>query len=98
MKYRWNLKVNKAERTKLRKVIKSCGDRSIIKPHRADINTAGSGGGGGGGRDCSPHYSGTCIPIRADVDCSEITARNFCDVDVDVYGLDADDDGIACET
>ena len=52
----------------------------------------------GGGCDCSPHYSGACIPIRADVDCLEITARNFRVVDVDVYGLYADGDGIACET
>jgi hypothetical protein len=42
-----------------------------------------------GGRDGSPHYSGACIPIRAYVDCSEITARNFRVVDEDVYGLDA---------
>lgn len=96
VKYRWNLKVNQAERTKLRRVIKGCGDRSIIKPHRADIDRAGSGGGGGG--NCSPHYSGACIPIRADVDCSEIPDRNFRVVDEDVYDLDGDGDGIACQT
>ena len=41
---------------------------------------------------------GACIPIRADVDCGEITARNFRVVDTDVYSLDGDGDGIACET
>ncbi len=99
VKFRWHLKVNKAEKLSLRREIRQCGDRRILKPHRVDIDRRGSGGGGGGGGGrCSPHYSGACIPIRTDVDCGEITARNFHVVDVDVYDLDADGDGIACET
>lgn len=53
--------------------------------------------------DCHPHYGG-CVPIASDVDCEggsgngpayvrgpvEVTGE-------DVYGLDADDDGIGCE-
>lgn len=79
-------------RTKLHRTIKQCDDRQILKPARADLTNDG-----GGGR-CSPHYSGACIPIRDDVDCGEITARNFHVVDRDVYDLDGDGDGIACET
>jgi hypothetical protein len=95
VKWRWHLKVNQAEQAKLHRTIKHCDDRQILKPVRADLNR---GGGGGGGGRCSPHYSGACIPIRDDVDCSEITARNFHVVDHDVYNLDGDGDGIACET
>ncbi len=45
-----------------------------------------------------PHYRGACIPIRNDVDCSEIPDRNFHVFDIDVYGLDSDGDGVACES
>lgn len=52
---------------------------------------------------CSPHYSG-CVPIASDVDCGSGsgngpayfygTARV---IGTDIYRLDADNDGIACE-
>jgi hypothetical protein len=41
---------------------------------------------------------GECADAATDADCGEITAGNFHVVDVDVYGLDGDGDGIACET
>ena len=97
VKWRWNLKVNKAERTKLRRTMKGCGDNSIIKPHRADIDKKGSGGGGGG--DCDPNYSGACIPIvNHDLDCSDIPDRNFRVIGRDIHNFDGDGDGIACES
>jgi hypothetical protein len=37
-----------------------------------------------------------CV-TRTDVNCSEVTARNFHVVDEDVYGLNADGVVIACE-
>jgi len=103
VKYRWHLRVDAGERAALRSTIKGCQDRSILTPTRAHIErtTPGGGGGsggGGGGSNCSPHYSGACIPIRDDVDCSQISDRNFHVVDEDVYGLDGDGNGVACET
>ena len=50
----------------------------------------------GGG--CDPNYAGACIPSGPDVDCGEITAKRFRVVGDDIHGLDADDDGIACES
>ncbi|HEX2048039.1 MAG TPA: hypothetical protein VHF27_09750 [Acidimicrobiales bacterium] len=47
---------------------------------------------------CHPSYSGACLPIGPDVDCGEISARRFRVVGPDVYRLDADSDGIACES
>jgi hypothetical protein len=61
---------------------------------------AASSGGG-----CDPNYAGACVPIASDVDCSRsangpayIDAKNFRVVGRDIYGLDADGDGIACES
>lgn len=47
---------------------------------------------------CNPNYSGACLPLTGDVDCSEITARNFYVVGTDVFALDGDGDGLACES
>ena len=47
---------------------------------------------------CNSNYSGACLPLTGDVDCSEITARNFYVVGTDVFALDGDGDAIACES
>lgn len=44
---------------------------------------------------CSAHYS-VCVPEKKDVDCSDLT-YSVTVVDKDVYGLDRDGDGKACE-
>ncbi len=57
-----------------------------------------------GCRVCDPNYSGGCVPIASDVDCAggkgngpayvqgpvQVVGR-------DIYGLDADHDGVGCE-
>lgn len=49
--------------------------------------------------DCNPAYSGACVPTGVrDVDCTELSARDFASVGSDPYGLDGDDDGVACES
>lgn len=60
--------------------------------------TAATGG-------CHSSYTGACVPIASDVDCgggsgngpAYVYESNFSVVGQDVYGLDADNDGIACE-
>lgn len=57
-----------------------------------------------GGSGCDPNYADECVPIASDVDCAggggngpayfSGTARV---VGRDIYGLDRDGDGIACE-
>lgn len=55
---------------------------------------------------CHPAYSGACVPIASDVDCAGgrgngpayVSEKNFRVVGDDVYGLDDDNDGIACES
>ena len=47
---------------------------------------------------CHPNYS-ACLPIVADLDCGEISQRNFQVIGgKDPYRLDGDNDGIACES
>ena len=55
--------------------------------------------GTGSDRECDPNYEGACVPATyGDVDCGEIPETDFYVVGDDVYGLDGDGDGIACES
>jgi hypothetical protein len=48
---------------------------------------------------CSDEYTGACVPADAgDVDCGELLDSDFDSVGSDPYGLDADGDGVACES
>ncbi|WP_366914659.1 YHYH domain-containing protein [Roseovarius sp.] len=54
--------------------------------------------------DCHPSYRGACVPIASDVDCAGGSGNGPAYVrgpvqvvGRDVYGLDRDGDGIACE-
>jgi hypothetical protein len=56
------------------------------------------------GSGCDPNYSGACVPIASDVDCSRsangpayVDAKNIRVVGTDIYDLDRNGDGIACE-
>ncbi len=59
----------------------------------------GGGGGGGGGGSCDPAYPTVCIPSPPpDLDCTDISYRNFRVRPADPHNFDADNDGIGCET
>jgi hypothetical protein len=48
---------------------------------------------------CDPNYAGACIPVwPPDVDCGDLSAKRFRVIGRDVHRLDADHDGIACES
>ena len=54
---------------------------------------------------CSPHYSGACVPIADDVDCERGGGNGPAYVqgpvnvvDKDIYGLDHNSDGVGCES
>ena len=53
---------------------------------------------------CDPNYDGACVPIASDVDCAggsgngpEYVRGPVYVVGTDIYELDRDGDGIACE-
>jgi hypothetical protein len=54
--------------------------------------------------NCDPNYSGACVPIASDVDCEggggngpAYVRGPVYVIGTDIYGLDADHDGIGCE-
>jgi hypothetical protein len=48
--------------------------------------------------DCDPSYPSTCIPSPPpDLDCGEISNRNFKVIGSDPHGFDGENDGIGCE-
>ena len=56
------------------------------------------------GASCDPNYSGKCVPIASDVDCAGGNGNGPAYVQgpvrvigVDIYKLDRDGDGIACD-
>lgn len=53
---------------------------------------------------CDPNYEGACVPIASDVDCAggsgngpEYVQGPVTIVGRDIYDLDRDGDGVACE-
>ena len=47
--------------------------------------------------NCAPGYPGNCFPYPPDLDCGQISQRNFAVTGTDPHGFDADNDGIGCE-
>ena len=55
-------------------------------------------------QECDPNYTGACVPIASDVDCSSGKGNRpayvrgpVTVVGTDIYDLDRDGDGIGCE-
>ena len=49
--------------------------------------------------NCEPAYPTVCLPSPPpDLDCPQIPYTNFAALPADPHGLDADKDGIACES
>ncbi|MFM7717938.1 MAG: HNH endonuclease family protein [Actinomycetota bacterium] len=104
VKYRWRLAVDTAERSALRGILAgTCGQRLLtlppLAPRDTGTTTTSGGGGGGGGGGCDPAYPGVCIPPPPpDLDCPDVTFRNFVVRSPDPHRFDSDGDGIGCET
>lgn len=54
--------------------------------------------------DCDANYGGVCVPISSDVDCAKGSGNGPAYVQgpvyvigIDIYKLDRDGDGVACE-
>jgi hypothetical protein len=55
-------------------------------------------------QECDPIYAGACVPVASDVDCASGNGNGPAYVDgpiyvvgTDIYGLDRNGDGVACE-
>ncbi|MEV8212495.1 G5 domain-containing protein [Leifsonia sp. NPDC077715] len=78
--------------------VTSIGTRQPPPPPPAAAPQAPAGGG------CDPNYSGACVPIASDVDCAGGSGNGPAYVQgpvtvigTDIYDLDRDGDGVACE-
>jgi hypothetical protein len=59
----------------------------------------GDGNEGDGDTSCHPSYPDECIPPPPpDLNCDDVSARNFEVVGSDPHGFDGDNDGIGCES
>ena len=77
--------------------------QEVVKEPRSQVTAVGTKVESQQAGECDPNYSG-CVPIASDVDCSggtgngpEYVAGPVEVVGSDIYRLDADHDGIACE-
>lgn len=106
VKYRWRLSIDRLERDSLDAALAGdCGERVVTLPPRAPRDVGGgadgggTGGGGGGGSGCDPAYPTVCIPPPPpDLDCGDITFRDFTVLPADPHRFDGDGNGIGCET
>jgi len=75
-------------------------DKTITRPPTTKIIAVGT-------KDtstCDPNYTGACVPIASDVDCAGNNGNGPAYVEgpvkvvgTDIYALDRDGDGIACD-
>ncbi len=74
-------------------------DDALADADLASDEDAASTTGGTTDEDCAEDYVGACIPADAtDVLCSDLSERDISVIGEDVYGLDPDGDGTACES
>lgn len=78
-----------------------CGDAGTCPIDAAPLTRPATAVAAAG---CDPNYAGACVPIARDVDCAGkggdgpvFVQGPFEVIGDDIYNLDADDDGIACE-
>ncbi len=71
---------------------------NTTKPDPSSAGPAPPGGPPAPPGGCDPNYAGACIPSPPpDLDCNQISARNFRVIGTDVHHMDVDRDRIACE-
>jgi len=78
--------------------------QEVSKQPRTQITTVGTKVEESESSECDPNYSGGCVPIASDVDCSGGSGNGpayvrgpVTVVGNDIYGLDRDNDGLGCE-
>lgn len=86
-------------------VVREPVDRVVLVGTRVDPEPAPEPESFSGGGGCDPNYSGSCVPVASDVDCAGGSGDGpeYADgpvriVGSDIYDLDRDGDGIACDS
>ncbi len=101
VKVRWDLAIDPAEQLALRSLVVDCPattmpDVPAPSPGPTSVPTPFASSGSGA---CDPAYPTVCIPPPPpDLDCGEITFRNFVVLAPDPHRFDGNHDGVGCET
>ena len=92
--YGFNSKVRSITRVSLNRASNAIADLAArIKKVSRNLS------GGGGGAKCHSSYPSVCVPPPPpDLDCGDISHKNFTVVGSDPHGFDSDGDGVGCET
>jgi Protein of unknown function (DUF1524) len=94
VKYRWRLKIDGDEKRALAEMMsRPCGSKLVKLPKRAPKTPQPDPD------NCDDAYPTVCIPPPPpDLDCGDISYRNFTVLAPDPHGFDGDHDGVGCET
>jgi len=98
VKVRWSLSVDSRERTALASLIEACPgtSRPVVV---ASVSSATPPPAASQPASCDPAYPTVCIPPPPpDLDCGEISYRQFTVLAPDPHGFDGDHDGVGCES
>ena len=83
---------------------RTLADRKVLRAPVNRVVAVGTRVEPAAGSDCDQNYTGACVPIDSDVDCAggsgngpSYVAGPVRVVGVDIYDLDRDGDGVACE-
>ena len=110
VKQRWHLAMDAAELRAVRNMLAGCGQPAATPttaapttttappppPTTAAVQPAAAAPPSG---SCDPSYPGVCIPpAPPDLDCDEVSYRDFHVLSPDPHGFDRDGDGVGCES
>ena len=114
VKQRWHLAMDAAELRAVRNLLAGCGHPPTAPtttaptttaptttappppPTTAAVQPAAAAPPSG---SCDPSYPGVCIPpAPPDLDCDEVSYRDFHVLSPDPHGFDRDHDGVGCES
>jgi hypothetical protein len=100
VKVRWDLAIDGREQTALQSLVAGCPATTMLVEPAPTVGTSPTATMAGKmSGPCDPAYPTVCIPpAPPDLDCGEITFRNFAVLAPDPHRFDGDHDGIGCET
>ena len=79
------------------KTVKKRVVKTVTAEPQALVGGGSGGGGSGGGGACAPGYDPCIPPYPPDVNCPDVDGPIYV-TGSDPHGLDADNDGVACES
>ncbi len=97
VKVRWQLSMDSSEHGRVRNLLNDCPTRSISPVTVVNVTTTPPPPAPPPDTNCDASYPTVCIPPPPpDLDCADITFRNFVVLQPDPHRFDGNNDGIGC--